>query len=213
VLFGEDGIAGAGVEGRIVLVSSTLDPEFVRALPARIASRGVTIVDAPVSGGPAKAAAGTMTMMLAGPAAALAAIDAMLASMTGRRFVVSSRPGDAAATKIVNNLLAGANLAAAGEALALADALGLDRAATLDVIHASSGASWILADRAPRALAGDLAPRAAAKILAKDLSIAHAVAARAGVADPFARSAIDAFRAAMDAGRGADDDAVLLRPR
>jgi 3-hydroxyisobutyrate dehydrogenase-like beta-hydroxyacid dehydrogenase len=211
VLFGADGIASAGVEDRIALVSSTLDPDYVRALPARIAARGVTIVDAPVSGGPAKAAAGTMTMMLAGPAAALAAIDATLASITGRRFVVSTHPGDAAATKIVNNLLAGANLAAAGEALALADALGLDAAATADVIGASSGASWIATDRLPRALAGDYAPRAAAKILSKDLSIACAVAARAGVPDAFAGLAAATFRDAIAAGYGDDDDAAIVR--
>lgn len=210
VLFAADGIAAAGA-GTTVLVSSTLDPAFVRDLAPRAAGRGLTVVDAPISGGPAKAADGSMTMMLAGPERTLAGLGSHLEAVAARRFVVSERPGDAAATKIVNNLLAGANLAAAGEALALADALGLDAAATAQVINASSGASWIFADRVPRALAGDWAPRAAARILAKDLAIACAVAERAGAPSAFARAARHAFGDAVGAGYGEDDDAAIVR--
>ena len=80
-----------------------------------------------------------------------------------------------------------------------------------DVIGASSGASWILSDRAPRALAGDFSPRAAAKILAKDVGIAADFAARLGADATFARAAQAAFAAAVEAGDGDADDAVLLR--
>jgi 3-hydroxyisobutyrate dehydrogenase-like beta-hydroxyacid dehydrogenase len=211
VLFGADGIVSAAVPGRVVMVASTLDPDYVRALPGRCAHAGVAILDTPVSGGPAKAHDGTMTIMVAGPREARERVAPILEAIAARRFAVSDRAGDAAATKIVNNLLAGANLAAAGEALALAEALGLDVRATADVIAASSGASWIFADRVPRALAGDYAPRAAARILAKDVGIACDVARRAKAHDAFAQAAKHAFDDTVAAGYGEDDDAAIVR--
>lgn len=211
VLFGSDGIVASGARDRIVMIASTLDPDYVRRLPARCEGSGVAILDTPISGGPAKAHAGTMTIMIAGSAAERERSADIVAAIAGRRYTISDRVGDAASTKIVNNLLAAANLAAAAEALALADALGLDLAATTDVICASSGGSWIFADRVPRALAGDYAPRAAARILAKDVGIARDVAKRAGADATFGEAALRAFVDAVDAGYGEDDDAVLVR--
>ena len=211
VLFGADGILAAAAPGRIVMVASTLDPDYVRELPGRCARAGVAIPDTPISGGPAKAHDGTMTIMVAGPSEVRDRVAPILEAIAARRFAISDRAGDAAATKIVNNLLAGANLAAAGEALALAEALGLDVRATADVIAASSGASWIFADRVPRALAGDYAPRAAARILAKDVGIACDVARRAKAHDAFARAAKHAFDDTVAAGYGEDDDAAIVR--
>lgn len=211
VLFGRDGIASSGARDRIVSIASTVDPDYVRSLPVRCAPAGITILDSPISGGPARAHAGTMTVMLAGPAHARERSVAPFAAMAGRVFTISDRVGDAAATKIVNNLLAGANLAAAAEALALADALGLDPRSTAEVISASSGASWIFGDRVPRALEGDFAPRAATRILAKDVGIACDVAARVRANATFARAAREAFADAVDAGYGEDDDAVLVK--
>lgn len=211
VLFGHDGVASSGARDRIVSIASTVDPEYVRALPARCAPAGIAILDSPISGGPARAHAGTMTVMLAGPAPARERCASVFAALAGRVFTISDRVGDAAATKIVNNLLAAANLAAAAEALALAQALGLDLRATAEVISASSGASWIFGDRVPRALAGDYAPRAAARILAKDVGIACDVAARANADATFSLAAHGAFVDAVNAGYGEDDDAVLVK--
>lgn len=211
VLFGADGILAAGARDRIVLVASTVDPAYVRSLPERCAPHGVTILDTPVSGGPARAADGTMTMMVAGDPGARERCAGVFAAIAGRTFAISGRVGDAAATKIVNNLLAATNLAAAAEALALADALGLDVRATADVISASSGASWIFDDRVPRALDGDYAPRAAARILAKDAGIACDAAGRLNADATFARAARAAFVDTVDAGYGEDDDAAIIR--
>ena len=97
-------------------------------------------------------------MMVSGDAEAFAQVRAMLERITGRLFALGPRPGDASTFKIVNNLLAAANLAAGAEALALAHAAGLDLRQVLDVVAASSGASWIFGDRVPRALDGDYAP-------------------------------------------------------
>jgi 3-hydroxyisobutyrate dehydrogenase-like beta-hydroxyacid dehydrogenase len=211
VLFGTDGVATAGPTNRIVLVSSTVDPAYVAALAPRLAAHDIALLDAPVSGGPAKAAAGTMTMMVSGDAEAFAQVRAMLEQITGRLFALSTRPGDASTFKIVNNLLAAANLAAGAEALALARAAGLDLRQVFDVVAASSGGSWMFGDRVPRALVGDYAPRAAAKLLDKDSGIAAALADRLHVDAPFTHLAHRAFAAAVVEGCGDEDDAVLIR--
>ena len=211
VLFGAEGVTTAGQGDRTVLMSSTVDPAYVSALGPRLANHGIALLDAPVSGGPAKAAQGTMTMMVSGDAGALARVRALLDRIAGRVFVLGPRPGDASTFKIVNNMLAAANLAAAAEALALADAAGLDLERVCEVVQASSGASWIFTDRAPRALGNDCAPRAAVRLLDKDVGIASALATRLGIDAPFAHLATKAFAAAIAAGRGDDDDAVLVR--
>ncbi len=194
-----------------MLLCSTVDPEYSAALAPRLCTRNISLLDAPVSGGPAKAAAGTMTMMVSGDPAALERVRPVLASITGRLFELGPRAGDASTVKIVNNLLAAANLAAGAEAMALAQRAGLDLKQVFDVIGASSGASWIFADRVGRALADDYEPRAAARILAKDVAIALALAERSGVDAAFARAAQAAFADALGAGYGEFDDAVLVK--
>ncbi len=211
VLFGPDGVAGALRPGAIVVVSSTVDPHYVAGLAPRLAGRALRLVDAPVSGGPARAHDGTMTVMASGAPDALAACAGVFERIAGRVFVVGERPGEAATFKIVNNLLAAANLAAGAEALALAERAGLDARRVLDVVEASSGASWIVADRMRRELAGDRGVRAAMRILAKDVGIAASLAARLGAPATFADAARAAFRGAVDAGYADEDDAALLR--
>ncbi len=211
VLFGEDGAVATLAHGAIVVVSATVDPAYPASLAPRLAERGIALLDAPVSGGPAKAAAGTMTMMVSGDGTAFARMEPILERITGKLFPLGPRAGDASTFKIVNNLLAGVNLAAAAEAMAIAVRAGLDAHRMVDVINASSGGSWIFADRLPRALENDLAPRAATKLLAKDVGIAAALAERLGIDAAFARSAAAAYTDALDAGHGEDDDAVLVR--
>ena len=211
VLFGADGVAAAGTRDRVVLLSSTVDPAYVNALASRLAVPALALLDAPVSGGPGKAAAGTMSMMVSGDPAALVRARPVLDRIAGHVFELGPRAGDASTFKIVNNLLAGANLAAGAEALALAHAAGLDLQRVSDVVNASSGASWIFADRIPRALQNDLSPRAAVKLLAKDVAIAAALAERLHVDAPFSKLARDAFAAAAALGHAEDDDAVLMR--
>jgi 3-hydroxyisobutyrate dehydrogenase-like beta-hydroxyacid dehydrogenase len=209
VLFASDGIA-AGGSRPVVLLGSTIAPEDTASFAKRLARAGLTAIDAPVSGGPQRAADGTMTMMLSGAPEAIERCDGVLRAFAGKVFVVGTRPGDAAKFKIVNNMLAAANLAAAGEAMAIAERAGLDARVVHDVIAASSGASWIFADRSPRALDGDYVPRAATRILLKDVGLAVDLANSAGVDAAMAKAAQDAFRAAVDAGYGEQDDASIV---
>jgi len=211
VFFGAGGAANAFRPGAIAVVSSTVAPDYVSALSDRLAAHGVRLVDAPVSGGPRRAADGIMTMMVAGDAASLARCEPVFGAMAGRLFRVGSAAGDAAKFKLVNNLLAAVNLAAGAEALALAVRAGLDPQQVVEVVNASSGGSWIFADRMPRVLAGDFAPRAAGRILAKDVTLAAEFAARVGADATFANAARAAFQGMVDAGYGDEDDAALFK--
>jgi 3-hydroxyisobutyrate dehydrogenase len=210
VLFGADGVAAALPAGACVMLCPTLGPATVEACAARLAAGGIDCIDAPMSGGPARARDGSMSLMVACAEPVYARHAALIAALSAHVFRIGERPGDGARTKLVNNLLAAVNLAGAAEALALAERIGLDPARTLDVIERSSGQSWIGADRMRRALAGDLAPRAHTTLLRKDSQLALAMAAAAGFDAALGRRAASVFEAACAAGFGALDDASLL---
>lgn len=212
ILFGPDGAIHALRAGSFVVLSSTLAPEYVVAAAQRLAARGVSVLDAPVSGGPLRAENGSMSMMLAAPNAACEHCAALLAALSNNVFRVSERVGDGARMKLVNNMMAAANLVAGCEALALGIKLGLQPKIMLDVIGASSGASWIVPERIPRALANDFAPRAATTLLTKDVALFLQQARRANYDAPMANAAYAAFVRAIERGYGALDDAAVLRP-
>ena len=211
VLAGTDGVLESLAPGRVVAIASTVDPDYVAGLLPQFEAVGARLVDAPVSGGPQRAADGTMTIMIAGDAAALELCMPIFTAIAGKVFNVGARPGDAAKFKIVNNLLAAVNLAAGAEALALAASAGLDPRQVVDVVTASSGSSWIFGDRMPRALLGDYMPRAAARILDKDIGIAIDFAARNGVEVPIGLAARQAFAGTVAAGLGEEDDAAIYK--
>lgn len=210
VLQGPRGLLKAARPPRQVLLCPTIAPSDVQAAATALAAAGVGCIDAPMSGGPARARDGSMSLMVACPARVFEAERRLLSALSARLFHVGERPGDGARTKLVNNLLAAVNLAGAAEALALAQRLGLDGARTLQVIEQSSGQSWIGSDRLARALAGDLAPRAHLRLLAKDSGLALAMAVAAGAEPAVGRQAAALFRAACDDGLAGADDAALL---
>jgi len=211
VLFGPQGVARGLQPGRAVLVCPTIGPADVERFAARLAEAGLHAIDAPMSGGPARARDGSMSLMVACADAVFEAHRGLIAALSSRVFRIGERPGDGARTKLVNNLLAGINLVGAAEALALAESLGLDPATTLAVIEQSSGQSWIGSDRMRRALAGDYAPRAHVTLLEKDTRLAVEAARAAGFAGPLGEHASAVFEQAHQAGLADEDDAALFK--
>jgi len=211
VLFGPGGAADSMGAGQAVLLCPTIAPQDVESLAARLAERGIAAIDAPMSGGPARARDGSMSLMVACDDPVFERQRGLVEALSAKVFRISQRPGDGARTKLVNNLLAGINLAGAAEALALAQRLGLDPARTLDVIEQSSGQSWIGSDRMRRAIAGDYEPRAHVSLLQKDTRLAVEAAAAAGFHGPLGPVARDVFARAAAAGLAGLDDAALFR--
>ncbi len=210
VLFGAHGLVNAAPRPTAVALCPTISPADVERAAAGLAAHGIGCIDAPMSGGPARARDGSMSLMVACEDALFERYESLLRHIGASLFRIGRRPGDGARTKLVNNLLAAVNLAGAAEAIALARRLGLDGEATLAVIAQSSGQSWIGSDRMARALAGDLAPRAHTTLLAKDSALAIGMAQATGVEPALGLQAAALFRAACAAGHGAQDDASLL---
>ncbi len=203
------GAVAQGTQPCIVLCP-TIAPYDVEAFAARLAESGLACIEAPMSGGPVRARAGQMSLMVACDDVLFERHAALLHTLADPVFRIGRRLGDGARTKLVNNLLAAVNLAGAAEALALAERVGLDAARTLDVIERSSGQSWIGSERMRRALAGDLAPRAHTSLLNKDAGLALGMAKAAGFDTPVGQSAAALFARACDGGLAAQDDASLL---
>jgi L-threonate 2-dehydrogenase len=211
VLFGAKGAAQVMRAGQTVLLCPTISPTDVEGFARRLGELGVAAIDAPMSGGPARARDGTMSLMVACDDAAFERQRAVIEIMSNKVFRVGNKPGDGARTKLVNNLLAGINLAGAAEAMAMAKRMGLDLTRTLDVIEQSSGQSWIASDRMRRAIAGDYEPRAHVTLLQKDTRLAVEAARQAGFEGPLGPAAHAVFARAAEAGFAGLDDAALFR--
>jgi putative dehydrogenase len=209
VLFGADGAVAAMRPGGAVLLCPTIAPADTERIARRLAAQGIDVVDAPMSGGPARARDGTLALMVACDDAAYQRHRALLEALSSQVLRVGIRHGDGARTKLVNNLLAAINLAGAAEALALATRLGLDPSRTLDVIERSSGQSWIGSERMRRALSGDLEPRAHTSLLAKDTALALAMARAQHIEPALGAQAAALFAQACAEGLASADDASL----
>jgi putative dehydrogenase len=211
VLFGPGGAIESLATASAVMLCPTMAPKDTEAIAATLSRRGVATIDAPMSGGPARARDGSMSLMVACAEGVFEAHRPLIEALSHKVFRIGERIGDGARTKLVNNLLAGINLVAAAEAMALAQRMGLDPETTLDVIGQSSGQSWIGNDRMRRAIAGDYAPRAHMTLLAKDTRLAIEAARAVGFDGPLGATTREVFARAVDAGLADLDDAALLK--
>lgn len=211
VLFGDSGIAGAMRPGSLFVSSATMPPGQARALGLRAAESGIGFLDAPISGGARAAEAGTMTIMASGPRAVYDAALPALEAMGKRLFWLGEEPGLGSAMKTVNQLLAGANLATACEAIAFAIRLGLDPRKVDEIISGSAGNSWMWGDRISALVAGDYTPRSAVDIFTKDLGIVMDTARASNFPVPMAGAALQGFLMAAAAGMGREADASVTK--
>ncbi|MEN9538849.1 MAG: hypothetical protein RLZZ126_1084 [Pseudomonadota bacterium] len=214
VLFGADGAGGLAAQlaaGSTVVLCPTMAPQDVESIAQALHAQAIHTIDAPMSGGPARAADGSMSLMVACPEPVYLRNAALIAALSSKVFRLGERVGDGARTKLVNNLLAGINLVGAAEVMVMAQTMGLDPARTLDVIGQSSGQSWIAEDRMRRALLADYAPRAHMTLLQKDTRLAVQAAEAAGFRGPLGAHAAEVFAQASRAGWAELDDAALFR--
>lgn len=211
VLFGAQGVAEVNGDHKTILLCPTIAPEDTETIALTLHEKGFSVLDAPISGGPARALAGTMSMMLAGDDALINRHLPILSMMSDRLFRLGPRIGDGARYKLVNNLVAGMNLVAASEAVALGIRMGLNPETLVALMRASSAQSMMLDDRLPRALAHDYAPRAHAHILAKDVALGLAMAKSVDVDLPMAAHTLEIFKATLARGFDELDDSAVLK--
>ena len=152
VVFGDGGLAAHLKPGSVVVTSATVDPTLPPQWEARLAAMGLHLIDAPVSGGAAKAANGEMTVMASGRPEAFAAVGGLLDAVAGKVYRLADQAGVGSTVKMVNQHLAGVHIAAACEAMALGIRAGADPDKLYEVITNSAGNSWMFANRVPHIL-------------------------------------------------------------
>jgi 3-hydroxyisobutyrate dehydrogenase/putative dehydrogenase len=185
-------------------------PAAVEDWAQRLAASGVELVDAPVSGGVARASRGDLLIMASGSAAALAKTHPLLDAMARDAVVVGDQPGEGQRVKLVNQLLCGVHIAVAGEALAFAEALGLDAGRTWEVLRHGAASSFMLEDRGARMLEDDAPVRSALDIFVKDLGLVLDAARDHAYPAPLASVAEQLYLSGRRAGMGRRDDSAII---
>lgn len=211
ILFGVGEAAQRLPTGALVMLSSTVQPGYVESLGARLAQQQIELLDAPVSGGTARAAEGNLSIMASGSPAAFERAAPLLDAMAERVYTMGEKPGQGSTMKMVNQVLAGIHLAAAAEALALGSRAGLDAQRMFEVICNSAGGSWMFENRVPHILADDYTPHSAVEIWLKDLGLVVDTGKELKVPTPLAAVAQQLFIMAAAAGHARLDDAAVIK--
>ncbi len=211
VLFGADGCAATMKPGSVFVMCSTVDPNWSVVVETRLAALGILYLDAPISGGAAKAASGQMTMMTAGKPEAYAIAELFLNAMAAKVYKLGDSAGAGSKVKIINQLLAGVHIAAAAEAMALGLREGVDPDALYEVITNSAGNSWMFENRMAHVLAADYTPLSAVDIFVKDLGIVLDMARATKFPLPLSSTAHQMFMQASTAGFAKEDDSAVIK--
>ncbi len=212
VLFGEGGCAEALPEGAAVVIMSTIGPQDVRELADGLVERGLRTLDAPVSGGVARAEKGDLLIMAGGPEDLFEELRPVLGAMGSSVVHCGPRVGDGQAVKLVNQLLCGVHIAAAAEALAYAEAMGLDPRFVFETIRHGAANSFMLEDRGERMLEeAFVPPKSALDIFVKDMGLVRNAAEERGFETPLSSAALELYLAGKQAGLGTEDDSGVIR--
>jgi len=213
----ECAVFGTAPAGCLLLDCSTIDVATARAIAADAAAKGYKMVDAPVSGGIAAAAAGTLTFMVGGSDADFALAQPILAAM-GKAVIHAGAAGNGQAAKICNNMLLGASMIATCETFAMAQKLGLDPQTFYDISSVSSGQCWSMTSYCPLPDVGPKSPADndyqggfASALMLKDLKLAVEAAQTVGASVPMGHAAEALYQMHANAGEGARDFSSIIK--
>ncbi|WJV53783.1 NAD(P)-dependent oxidoreductase [Prodigiosinella aquatilis] len=211
ILFGEASVAAKLKAGTAVMVSSTISAQDAKDIAAQLAEHQLLMLDAPVSGGAVKAAAGDMTVMASGSDDAFNKLEPVLNAVAGKVYRIGSEIGLGATVKIIHQLLAGVHIAAGAEAMALAARAGIPLDVMYDVVTHAAGNSWMFENRMRHVVDGDYTPKSAVDIFVKDLGLVTDTAKALHFPLPLASTAFNMFTAASNAGFGKQDDSAVIK--
>lgn len=211
VLFGNEGCFNAMRLGSVFVMCSTVDPGWSQRMEERLAEKDVHYIDAPISGGAAKAESGQMTMMTSAKPQAYVLAQPVLDAMASNVYQLGDRAGAGSKVKIINQLLAGVHIAAAAEAMALGLREGVDPAKLYEVITHSAGNSWMFENRMPHVLAADYTPLSTVDIFVKDLGLVLDLARSSKFPLPLSSTAHQMFMQASTGGFAAEDDSAVIK--
>jgi 3-hydroxyisobutyrate dehydrogenase len=211
------GVLASAQPGSLLVDCSTIDVATARAVADAASARGLSMLDAPVSGGVGGAQGGTLTFMVGGSDEAFAKAKPILEAM-GKTIVHAGGAGNGQAAKICNNMILGASMIAVSEAFVLAERLGLDHQKLFDIASKSSGQCWSMTSYCP--VPGPVPTSPAnrdyqagftAAMMLKDLKLAQDAARTAGVATPIGAEAAALYDLYCAHGNGARDFSGIIR--
>jgi len=211
VLFGRNGAAARMTRGSVVIASATVAPSIAEELGTKLKAMGIHMIDAPVSGGAAKAAIGQLSIMASGTRESFTRAESVLEAIAAKVYRLGDTPGMGSKVKMINQLLAGVHIAASAEAMALGIRAGVDPNVLYEVICNSAGSSWMFQNRVPHILAGDYTPLSAVNIFVKDLGIVVYSARKFVFPVPLTSSAHQMFIMAGAHGHGTEDDSAVVK--
>lgn len=211
VLFGAGKVVSALKPGSLVIGCSTIKPDIARQMEERLQAMDLLYLDAPISGGPVKAAAGQMTIMASGSPEAFTKAQTGFDAVAATVYRLGDSAGLGSAMKVVNQLLAGVHIAAAAEAMALGLRMGLAADDIYKVITNAAGNSWMFENRMAHVLAGDYTPLSAVNIFVKDLGIVSETSREQEMPAPLAAAALQQFVTARARGLGREDDSAVIK--
>ncbi|MBZ6397107.1 MULTISPECIES: L-threonate dehydrogenase [Pantoea] len=211
ILFGDDGLAAKLRPGTAVMVSSTLSAQDAQQIEQRLAQHQLLMLDAPVSGGAAKAASGEMTVMASGSEEAFTQLQPVLDAVAAKVYRVGSDIGLGSTVKIIHQLLAGVHIAVGAEAMALAARAGIPLETMYQVVTHAAGNSWMFENRMRHVVDGDYSPKSAVDIFVKDLNLVADTAKSLHFPLPLASTALNMFTEASNAGYGREDDSAVIK--
>lgn len=211
ILFGDNGLAARLKPGTVVMVSSTISAQDAQQIEQRLAQHQLLMLDAPVSGGAAKAAVGEMTVMASGSEAAFERLQPVLEAVAAKVYRVGSEIGLGSTVKIIHQLLAGVHIAAGAEAMAMAARAGIPLDTMYEVVTNAAGNSWMFENRMRHVVDGDYSPKSAVDIFVKDLNLVAETAKVLHFPLPLASTALNMFTEASNAGYGREDDSAVIK--
>jgi 3-hydroxyisobutyrate dehydrogenase len=210
VILGPDGVVEGVQPGVLVIDMSTISPHATRDIAARLAGKGASMLDAPVSGGSEGAAKGTLSIMVGGEAADVERAMPVFQAM-GKTITHVGGHGDGQMVKLVNQILVVGNALAMSEALLFAQAGGLDLRKTLDAVAGGAAGSWMLSNRGPQILNRDWRPGFTVDLQQKDVRLVLAAADEMGI--PLMGTALifNLYRTLQAEGLGGEGNHALIK--
>ena len=213
----DEAVFGRAAPSAILIDCSTIEVSTARDLAEKATAKGLTAVDAPVSGGIAAASAGTLTFMVGGSAEAFAQAQPFLADM-GKAVIHAGASGAGQTAKMCNNMILAATMIATCEAFVAAEKLGLDAQSFFDIARVSTAQSWSMTSYCPIPGVGPQSPADndyqggfAAALMLKDLRLAESAVTAGDLDAPMAMRAKDLYARFVDAGGATSDFSGIIR--
>ena len=211
IIFGQNGISEKLKKNSLIMVCTTVAPDFAKEMASSCNDKGILYLDAPISGGSKKSAEGKLSYMISGSPKAFEVAKPILDCTSETVFEFGEHVGSGSAMKAVNQMLAGVHIAAMAEAITFGITQGIDPKRFLEVISKCAGTSWMLENRTPHIIDNDYSPKSSINIWPKDLGIVLDIAKNSNFSAPLTAAALQQFISAAGSGLGQEDDAAVAK--